>query len=156
MSGLLQPELLIQDIKDLDSRVTNSLRVEILMLVDRFWVVFKIGGNLTVNYEYKYQSCKLNVLESGQDYIAVEHIRKTFLKLPRWYCTANQDNTFWMLEGIEDTIESYLKKIIFNTVDGPVVEYHTPPPFDDPVSVYATKVNRKFFSKFKPMKHFLY
>lgn len=159
MSCLLQPELLIQDIKNCNSQVTNFLCSEILVLDDRFWVVFKTGGTLVVTYEYKYQSSKLNVVESGQFYIPVaeEHARNPILKLCRWYYTvAAQDSSFWMLEGVEGTMESFLKKIIFNTVDGPVVEYHTPPPFDDPVSVYASKVNRKIFSKFKPMKHFLY
>lgn len=153
LSDLLQPTLLLQDIRELKP-VKCEQHPEILPLGDRFLVICNDNGVLTVSYEYIYHSVCLKKVENGPEYKIGERW-KSFLESAQWYDTPHLDNCFWILEGKLDLICSYLKKVTFNPSEEPVVECHTPPPFDEPVAVFASKVHRKFFSKLKPVKHFL-
>ncbi|XP_045158178.2 uncharacterized protein LOC123524205 [Mercenaria mercenaria] len=124
--------------------------VDILETDDRFLIVSSANRVLTIKYQYKFHSKVLEFVENGPQY----HLSP---KCDRHGEKANRStfrDSYWEMDE-EYGFGSHNRKIKFSTFGEPDIEFHTPPPFVDTVSVCVAEVNKNIFSDLEPVKQYL-
>lgn len=105
--------------------------------------------------QYKFQSDRLTMVErtENQAFDAIFHqcCHADWMSLTH-LCTCR--DSFWIMEESYE-LNTKCIQVILSEEGEPQIRYHKPPPFNNPLALYGTEVDSKFFEKLKPVQHFL-
>jgi hypothetical protein len=128
----------------------DLLHDDILEIEDRFLVVSSANNVLTTKFQYKFRS---KVLENVENRWHYDLPPLSELHSEKWHRFLFKDSC-WLMEE-EYGYTSRMRKVRIDKSGATDIEEHIPPPFVEPVSVYATEVRKSFFCDLEPVSHFL-